>query len=144
MMDTLHVLYVRSLTIGGVLIRASSWWDQWSHCGLLTDEGTVIHAKAFHGVVEEPVEVMLPRYTAFERVAIKVPAPELGIQWAREQLGSGYDYGSIADFVLRTELAHETKFQCVELVESSLAVAGNHRFRRPLHRVTVAQSFMVR
>lgn len=144
MMNALQVIYVRSLSVGGVLIRASSWWDQWSHCGLLTNEGTVINARAFHGVVEEPLDAFLNRYTAFEVVAVNAPMPEWGIEYARDQLGASYDYGSIADFVLRTELAHKSKFQCVELVESTLAVAGNHRFRRPLHRVTVAQSYMVR
>lgn len=140
----LHVVYSRSRTVGGWLIRASSWWDQWSHCGLLTDDGTVIEARAFAGVVETPADEFMDRYSAHTRVRVDVPEPAAAIAWAREQIGCGYDYGAIAGFVLREPLERQRRWHCVELVETALSVAGRPRFRRPEHRITVAQSYMVR
>ena len=66
------------------------------------------------------------------------------IAWAREQIGCGYDYGAIAGFVLREPLERPRRWQCVELVETALRMAGRPRFRRPEHRITVAQSYMAR
>lgn len=140
----LQLIYSRSRTVGGWLIRASSWWDQWSHCGLLTDDGTVIEARAFAGVVETPADEFMDRYSAHTRVRVDVPEPAAAIAWAREQIGCGYDYGAIAGFVLREPLDKPRRWQCVELVETALRMAGRPRFRRPEHRITVAQSYMVR
>ena len=67
-----RAIYCRSLSVGGALIRAASWWEQWSHCGLLTPDGTVINARAFHGVlradlVDDLAEVQAQLGQAFLR-----------------------------------------------------------------------------
>ena len=143
-MSHLEVVYSRSRTVGGWLIRAASWWDQWSHCGLVTPDGTVVEARAFAGVVETPMHEFADRYSALNTVRIEVPSPADGLAWVRQQIGSPYDYGAIAEFVVRKPLAGPRRWQCVELVETALSVAGRVRFRRPAHRITVSQSYMVR
>jgi hypothetical protein len=143
-MSVLRVIYVRSNSIGGWLIRLGSWWDQWSHCGIVTPENTVINARAFHGVVEEPMDEFLARYKAHAIVEIAAPEPSRGIEWARKQLGCGYDYGAILGFIFREPFDDEVRWQCVELTECALIFAGRNRFRRPSERITVAQSYMVK
>lgn len=143
-MDQITVVYSRSRSIGGLLIRAASWWEQWTHCGIVTEDYSVIEARAFHGVVETPWDEFRDRYTTLERVRVNCPAPQSGIAWARSRLGSGYDYGALAEIVLRNPMQDGDRYQCAELVESALIAASRFRFRKQPHQVTVAQSYMVR
>lgn len=143
-MSHLNVVYCRSYTIGALLIRASSWWDQWSHCGIVTPKGTVIEARAFAGVVESDLEEFVGRYSELEVVKIDCPDPAAAIEFARMQVGAGYDYGAIAEFVLRNPLNKHQRWHCAELVETALIAGGRDRFRRMPHRVSVAQSYMVK
>ena len=144
-MASLPVVYCRSLTPGGFLIRAASWWDQWTHCGIVTPDSTVINARAFHGVVEESWGEFLGRYSKHTVIDMAIPNSRKALDWARAQLGRPYDYGAIVEF-LTSKIARQAfdGYQCVELVESAAYVGGAERFRRPLHKITVAQSFMVK
>lgn len=45
-MPHLNVVYARSHTPGGLLIRARDPFGRWSHCAILTDAGTAIEALA--------------------------------------------------------------------------------------------------
>lgn len=143
-MATLPIIYSRSRTIGGILIRAASWWDQWNHCGVITPEDTVLEARAFDGVIETPMSEFLQRYTQTQTVTVEVLDPAAGIAWGRSQLGAEYDYGAILEFVLRNPYNDKTKYHCAEYVENIITFAGRNRFRRLPHKVTVQQSFMVR
>ena len=143
---TIKVVYARSRTPGAWLIRAASWWAQWSHCGLITRDGTVIESRMFAGVVETHWLDFIDRYHVHEIVKVEAPDPEQAEKWARLQLGSGYDWGAIVRFISKRFGLDQSpkRWHCVELVETAITVAGRQRFRRPLSRVTVAQSFMVR
>lgn len=143
-MSHLNVVYCRSHTLGGLLIRAASWWEQWSHCGIVTPKATIIEARAFKGVVESDLDEFVQRYSELEVVKVACPDPAAAIEFARMQIGSGYDYGAIAEFVLRAGLNKRKRWHCVELVETALVAGGRDRFRREPHRVSVAQSYMVK
>lgn len=143
-MGTLRLVYARGRSVGGLLIRAASWWDQWSHVGIV-DGDTVLEARAFHGIVATPRAAFLSRYTAHEFVDVPVTDPAKGLAWAREQIGQGYDYGAIARFITGAFgiRQSERRMHCVEFAEGAVLAAGRIRFRRPAHALTVAQSFMV-
>ena len=140
----MQVIYARSHALGSVLLRAAQWFAPWSHGGVLTPDGTVINARIFKGVVEEPLEDFLARYTAWRIVDIDVPFAERGIAWARSKVGCGYDYRAIVNFVLGKVGQKKDRFQCIELLESTCSAAGRDRFRVLPWEVTVRQSWMTR
>lgn len=141
-----RAIYCRSLSLGGTLIRAASWWDQWSHCGLLTGDNTVINARAFHGVVEEPLTQFARRYSWTEIVPLNLPDPVAAVRWARKHVGDGYDYGAIINMISSKFGATESprRYQCAEFLESARLAGGCDIWRKPLSRVTPAQSYMVK
>jgi uncharacterized protein YycO len=143
-MSSITLVYVRSLSVGGLVLRAAQWWAQWTHVGVVTGQGTVINARAFHGVVEEEEAAFLRRYSKAEFVAVPVPEPQAGIDWARSRVGAGYDYGALVRIVtgkLGVD-QDEARVECVELAEGTLARAGRARFRVPVSRLTVQQSYV--
>ncbi len=141
-MNTVRLIYSRSRTVGGLAIRAASWWAQWCHCGIITPELTVIEARVFEGVVETPLEVAKARSSAHQIVTVDCPDPVAAIAWARSKKGCGYDYGAIVEFVLREPFEDTERYECVELIESALMNGGRVRFRVPLHSITPHQSFI--
>lgn len=143
-MTALPLIYARNHTPVSLLIRAAQWWAPWSHVGVLDEErGQVIEARMLHGVIATPAAEFLARYTATERVDVQCPNPAAGLQWARCQVGAGYDYGAVARFVSKAlGRDHALRHHCVELAEAALIAAGRQRYRIPPHRVTVRQSYM--
>lgn len=139
----MKIIYARSHAIGGALIRLAQWGGRWSHCGILTPYGTVINARAFHGVVEESIRDFCARYTETDVVEVQAPNDEAGLEYARKAIGCGYDYKAIGNFILGCIGQSKTRFHCVELVESCLLAAGLRRFRVPPSKLTPHQSWMV-
>lgn len=144
MPNTLQVVYSRSHSIGGIAIRFLDRFGQWSHCGIVSHEGTVIEAVAFKGVIETPLVKYYARYAAFHIVQIPCDNPEGAIEFARSQIGKPYDYwGAIGIAVRRKSWSDEDAWQCSELVEASLKSAGRTRFRNDPAVITPNISFMV-
>ncbi len=144
-MGTLSVLFARSHTVGGLLIRAGQWFAPWNHCAIVTGTGTVVNALAFKGVVEEPVGTFLARYSKVEPVEIRCPYPELAIEYALAQKGKGYDYGAIVNMISSAFASESTdRVMCVELLEQALIAGGADRFRIHPSEVTVMQSYITR
>lgn len=139
----LTLLYARSWTVGGALIRAAQWFGRYSHAAILTPEGTVIDATAFNGVREQPFDLWARRYSHIRRIEIECPRPEEGIAFARSQIGAGYDYRAVMNFVLRKLDQDKTRWHCVEFVETAVAMAGRARFREDASRITPHQSYSV-
>jgi uncharacterized protein YycO len=139
----MKLIYSRSHTIGGVLIRAAQWWAPWTHCGIVTPLATVINARPLLGVVEEPLEDYTERSSEFVIVDVETPHDDMGVAFARFQVGKGYDYGAIVRFISSSfRDQDEQRFHCAELVETALFAAGRNRFRIPFYRVTPNQSYM--
>lgn len=143
-MTSLAVVYARSHTIGGLLIRHADRFGRWSHCGIVTPDNTVIEALALRGVVETPAAQFYARYPALEFRNIACADPLRGVQWARDQLGKGYDYTALLGLALRRgSWADEDRWHCSELVEAALAQAGKRRFIDSPAVISPNLSFMV-
>lgn len=144
MAGKLVIVYGRSATLGGLLIRHADRFGRWSHCGVVTPENTVIEALAFRGVVETPAAEAYARYTRIEFANIDCPDPGAGVRWARSQVGRGYDYAALVGLALRRKSwAEDGRWHCSELVERALAEAGRRRFRDSPAIISPNLSFMV-
>lgn len=146
MASTLQVIYSRHRTLAGWLVRLAQWWGPWSHCGIVTPEGTVIHAVWGRGVVETPWNEYVRVSSRHELVDVHVPSPDLALTWLRLQLGKGYDYGAVFRFIsgkFRWIKASPGRFHCAELVETAIFEGGLRRFRVPLSQIGVVQSYSV-
>lgn len=144
-MPSLHVVYARSHTLGGLLIRAREAFGQWSHCGIVTPQGTVVEALAFRGVIETPMDAFVARYpqpSQRRQEVIPCPDPDAGLAWARSQLGQGYDYLAIAGLAFRNSWQEPGRWQCAELLEAALVHAGRRRFRSAPYRISPNVSWM--
>lgn len=144
-MPTMRIVYSRSHTIGGILIRHREAFGDWSHCGVVTELDTVIEARGFHGVVETPLQDFLERYRVGNHrfVDIKVTSPQLGIDWWRSQVGKDYDYLSIFGLAFRNSWQDDARWNCSEGVEMALIKAGRLRFRDCPSHISPNLSYMV-
>jgi uncharacterized protein YycO len=141
-MPTLTIIYCRSITIGGILIRAREPFGKWSHCGIVTGNNSVVEARAFHGVTEGSLSGFLQRYPTHEICKIECPDPDSGIAWARTQVGKSYDYLSILGLATRNSWQDNDKWQCSELVETAIEKAGRVRFRKNPSFISPNMSWM--
>lgn len=140
------VVYARSHSLGGLLIRHADRLARWSHCGvLLRSAATVVEARAMHGVVATPYEDFACRYGQgrVERVSVQCPDPLAGEHWALQQLGSGYDYLAVLGGAMRQSWQEPGRWMCSELVEMALHQAGAKRFRDGPSRISPNVSYMV-
>lgn len=142
-MAKLRVVYTRSHTIGGILIRWRDPYGAWSHCAVITPDNTVVESRAFHGVVETPLDEFLSRYPRYQIVDIECPNPDLGVAWARSQLGKGYDYLSIFGMALRRSWQSTDKWHCAELLEMASIKSGKERFRDSPSHISPNLSYWV-
>lgn len=148
----MRAVYARSHTIGGVAIRWCTWFAPWSHGGVVTTTGWVVNARAFHGVVVEPLEDFLQRYSKHEFVDIPVPDEQAAIERAMSMVGYGYDYGGVARFVSRWAQrlvapllrAKKPRASCIAVIESAAAAGGRQRHRVAPDAVTPQQSYITR
>jgi uncharacterized protein YycO len=144
MSAALVIVYARSHTIGGLLIRHADRFGRWSHCGVVTPESTVIEARAFHGVVETEASEFYNRYPTVEFKNVVCPDPLRGVLWTRNQVGKGYDYPALAGLALRRgSWADEDRWHCSELVEAALVQAGKRRFLDAPAVISPNLSYMV-
>ena len=114
------------LSRGTGIIAALVRWQtrsQWSHCGLLLPDGSVIESVSGDGVHN----VNLTDTEGYEFFVVEGMAPEqwkMAIDWAFLQVGKKYDYWSVVRFVWRGHFPENDKLYCAELVFEALAKAG--------------------
>ena len=148
-MTKLTLIFARSHTVGGFLIRAFQWWAPWNHVAILAPGDKVInavwHLTGPRGVVEEDLGEWLQRYSETIVVPVAVPDPSAGISYARGCIGQKYDHGSLLNMISRKFGRHADprRKQCVSLAENAVAAAGRLRWRTPLDGISVLQSFKV-
>jgi uncharacterized protein YycO len=145
MSGTVVVVYARSHSIGGLYIRHMDRFGKWSHCGIVTPENTVIEAMAFKGVIETPIQEFYARYDGRTELRnIWCPSPTNAVEFARKQLGKGYDYaGALGIAFRRKSWADDSNWQCSELVEAAVKEGGNQRFDEAPSIITPSLSYMV-
>ena len=144
-MPALHVVYARSHTLGGLLIRAREAFGQWSHCAIVTPDHTVVEAVMRKGVIETSAADFVARYpqpSQRRQEIIPCPDPAAGLAWARSQLGQGYDYLAISGLAFGNSWQNSGRWQCAELLEAALVQAGRRRFRSAPYRISPNMSWM--
>lgn len=138
----MRAIYSRSLMPGSFVICALTW-SKWSHCGVVTPDGTVIEAAAFHGVREISASEFLAGKTSTLIREIPVPDDAAAIAFARTQVGKPYDYLGVAGIGLHRDWQQDDRWFCSELVEAAAAAGGRPRFINDARRVTPQESWMV-
>lgn len=131
---SLRVIYLRAPNLATPLIRAR-FWSEWSHCGIVTPDGTVIEATAWHGVREVPLRDVLARASRYEFVDIDCPYPTMGIAWARSQIGKPYDWFGALGIGFNRNWQDDDRWFCSELLEAAVLRAGRVRFREGVYRI---------
>lgn len=147
-MPVLTAVYARSHTVGGIAIRFADFvGNRWSHCGIVTPEGTVIEARSFHGVVETSWTAFAKRYPGKGQKSYKdfqIPDPQAAMDWARTQKGKGYDYAALLGLALgRESWQEDDRWHCSELLETALVHGGRRRFIDDSGVISPNLSYMV-
>lgn len=145
-MAAMTIAYTRAHTPVSWLIRAAQWWAPWSHAGIVDAENNaVIDSRMLRGVSATPLAEWFRIYSATELVRVDCPDPAAAVAFARGLIGARYDYGALMRFI-SSKLGRNSprRVHCAELVEAALAVGGRERFRVPLYRITVQQSYITR
>lgn len=141
-MSSVSIIYSRSRSIASQLIRIASGFG-WSHASIL-DGDHVIEALMFKGVVRTPLSEFKARVRAYAVVDVECQKPHSAIDFARKQIGKGYDWRAILGHIFQRQTHSRRRWHCVELIESALIAGGRERFRRQPFRLTPQQSFLVR
>lgn len=140
MTAALRLLFGRSHSIGSLIVRVGTA-SVWGHVGVLTDDGTVIEARAWQGVVERPFDEVVAGMSYHHIAPVECPRPEAGIAWARTQIGRPYDWAGVFAIPVRRQWDREDRWFCSEFVEAAIANAGRRRWRHPW-RITPGLSYM--
>lgn len=137
----MRLVFSRSRTVGSLLIRAACW-SPFSHCGIWTEDGTVIEATWPQGVREVGLATFVKHATHWEFVDIDVPNEAAGIAWGRSQIGKPYDVWGVIGLGLRRNWQADDAWWCSEFMEMLVAKAERPRFRRDAHRLTPYHSWI--
>ena len=143
-MSHLYAIFSRRTSLPSFLTRFLTGGARWSHCGILDRErSVVIEALMFKGVVETPLARWMLRYPSFQQIRIDCPQPEAALQFAREQVGKGYDYLAVLGVPWRTAWDHPGRWYCSELLEAALRAGGRLRWRLNKRGVSPMESWLV-
>lgn len=135
MSNSVTVIFTKRKQIGSILLKFILW-SKWSHCAIVTNDGTIIEA-SIHGVVERPLEDLVEEMSAYEMYEIPCDNPSLVIEKARSQIGKPYDFLGLFGIAFRKRnWCAEDKWVCSELIAWSFAEAGRPLVRLGSWRVT--------
>lgn len=146
----MRAIYCRGLA--GTPIRWAQGFAQWSHGGVLMPDNTVINARVRQGVVREPLDEFLERYTQHDIVDIYTPSDAEAYAQARSMVGMGYGYGEVFNFLTQKLGRFDSpgRVECIELIERCAMAGGRigelRRFREHVqpHQITPQQSYITR
>lgn len=114
----------------GLFTRWSRPGGKWGHTALWDEErGVFNEALMFEGTVETPQHKWFGKWSAFELIAVPVPDPQAGVRWAREHVGTPYDYRGAYAAWLRGDWQDDRRLYCSEKETLALMAAGWHPFR---------------
>ena len=138
----MEIAFSSSMTPSSIAVRADTF-SKWSHCGIVTPDGTVIEA-----VVPRVREVSWGKFLG-DNGKVQVSAllcanDAKAIEFARAQIGKPYDIGAIAGLGIHRDWRNPNRWFCSELVTASAEFAGTYWFRgEDLWRVTPGNLWML-
>lgn len=136
--------FSRRTSLPSFLTRFFTGGARWSHCGIYdVERGVVIEALMFKGVVETSLNTWCNRYPSHHFVEIDCPNPELGLAYARSQVGKPYDYLAALGVPWRTSWDNPNRWYCSELLEAALDWAGRRRWRLEKRGISPMESWIV-
>jgi uncharacterized protein YycO len=138
----MQAIFCRRANLASLLLRTVTW-SSWSHCAIVTPEGTVIEAAAPHGVIERSRATFLAGVSKFSEKTIDLPDDAAAIAWARAQIGKPYDWLGALGLAFHREWDNPERWWCSELVEGAAAAGRRPRFVSNAGRVTPQHSWMV-
>lgn len=123
---TLTFIFSRRRALGSTLIRAGSWWGQWSHCGLLTESETVDESLAIKGgVVRSTLAEVMRRSSAVEVIDLPVLDAQAALTWSNETIGAPYDWGGVFAIPFRERnWQDDSRWYCSERCAMQAKKAG--------------------
>jgi uncharacterized protein YycO len=138
----MKIIFCNKPSLASWLIRLACW-SKWSHCAIIDDDIVLESTFKRGGVGARLFSDFIQEYSQFEITDVPCPNDELGIEWAKTQIGKKYDWSAIFGFITRQPLADESNWFCSEYVEGAIKAAGNNRFRAELNRITPQHVWMV-
>lgn len=145
MAPVVSVLFARSRSIGGLVIRGVTW-SAWSHCAVeFIDRGEsfVVESTWPRGVIVTDSSVFRRRMSRVETVHVSVPDPAAAMRFAKAQVGKPYDTWGVIGLGIHREWDDPESWWCSEHVAASLAAGGKPLFSRARRRVTPQHLWMV-
>ena len=133
-MGALRVVFTRRHHVGSVLLRVAQW-SAWSHCAIV-DGQAVIEAVAPDGVQGRPIADLLMHSSRHEVVELPCPDPAAAIAWARDQVGTPYDWGGVLGIGFRRRWHDADAWFCSEFVAEAVRQGGRPLFRADAYRIT--------
>lgn len=130
MSDTIKIAFCGSNKLGALAIKLFTV-SKFAHCALVMPDGeTVIESTAKHGGVNLSTLTELKKINEYVEVCpYFVEHPNLAYDFAKSQIGKGYDFKYIFSFIISREWQDQTKWACSELVYASLMAGGRRIFR---------------
>ena len=106
-------------------------WARASH-SMILDGDHVIHATMLHGVVRQPIKDAMRGQTVVARREYDVPNLQAGLEWARSQVGTGYDFKGAFGISIHPDRdwTIDNKWFCHELSAAFLHACGRKLFER--------------
>lgn len=121
---TIKLQFSDERTIGQGLVR---WWTgHWAtHVDAVLPDGRLLGARPFSGV-----QIREPDYHDFSRkeivtISASAEAEEAFYSYLRDQVGKGYDYGTVLNFVIPSIKQRNDRWACAELIAFGLTYASS-------------------
>lgn len=98
-------------------------WCGFSHCEFVLDDGTTLAARSSGGVAIRPLNYAKFSQVAYYTVEVTDAEKKAILDFARAQLGKGYDFEAIAGVVVHRDWRSKDRWFCSELVAAAFEVA---------------------
>ena len=129
----IKILLSTNNKLGSRLIRLGTW-SKYSHCDVFTEDGSIIGAVPFKGVIEyDPTERLTDRHEV--RIVNNVDAVQV-VSALRSQVGRAYDWSGVISIPIHRDWHSRDKWFCSELIAWAVERTGIQIIRKQSNRIT--------
>lgn len=129
----IKLLFSTNNGIGARLIRLGTW-SKYSHCDVFTEDGSIIGAVPFKGVIEYDPSIRLKNQ--YEICVIENVDAAKVIEGVKQQLGKSYDWTGVMSLSIHRDWHSPDKWFCSELLAWAVERAGTPVINKYSNRVT--------